>query len=404
MDILSNINVQGDISFSGNIIGNIPGASISTEAYNSIKNINGLYSSFGYEDIPSDKINDHGTLSISESQSLLGTIMGRTKPSTVVCDKWFTELMGSNASSSIFTIPTHEGKYMIMSSVPFDQNGTVGNQIFYMKDDSSVVFPYSFTLTPNDQINSWLTEDGSKTNYNNLISTGRHKVQGVSESELSSYNAPFASIDPVVVYVQSDLAQPQGSRPVSQFVISNTGVYYRTGTQYNMPATWTNLVSTYETPISALSDNLIQSKSDGLYVSGKAPIIPKLSNVGFTMLLSTPDKTFNNAVRYSDTFAISNPVGANSFGGISLYNVAEMKLNHYFVDASNNILDAKVDYLITSTTSSVVNFKIFLTIYGTPTALYSLADDSAWPPDGGIVNIPISCKILLGTTPSALGY
>lgn len=39
MDILSNINVQGDISFSGNIIGNIPGASISTEAYNSIKKI-----------------------------------------------------------------------------------------------------------------------------------------------------------------------------------------------------------------------------------------------------------------------------------------------------------------------------------------------------------------------------
>ena len=145
-----------------------------------------------------------------------------------------------------------------------------------MKDDSSVVFPYSFTLTPNDQINSWLTENGDKVNYNNLIGTGRHKVQGVSESEMSSYNAPFASIDPVVVYVQSDLAQPQGSRTVSQLVISNTGVYYRTDTQYNMPTTWTNLVSTPSVSISALSDNLVQSKSDGLYVSGKAPIIPKL--------------------------------------------------------------------------------------------------------------------------------
>lgn len=404
MDILSNINVHGDISFSGNIIGNIPGASISTEAYNSIKNINGLYSSFGYEDIPADKINDHGTLSISASQAMLGTIMGRTKPSTVVCDKWMTSLLdGSSVSSSFYTIPTHEGKYMIMSAVPFDQNGSVGCQTFYMKDDASVVFPYSFTLSPNDQINNWLTENGTKTNYNSLLSTGRHKVQGVLQSELSTYNAPFASTDPVVVYVQSDLAQPQESRPISQFVISPQGIYYRSGLFQSMPTTWTNLVST-GISISTLTDNIAQSKSDGLYVSGKSAIIPKFSNTGFTLLLSTPDKTFNNAVRYSDTFSITNPVGANSFGGISLYNIAEMKLNHYFVDAANNILDAKVDYLITSTTSSVLNFKVFVTIYGTPASLYSLSDDSTWPPEGGIVNIPISCKILLGTTPSALGY
>lgn len=378
MNFLSNINVQGDISFSGNLIGNLPSATASTELYNSVKDNNGLYSAFGYEDIKSENIIQHNILTPIEALNLINTITSGEKPNEITCHTWNTKKPNNDMMLTTVTyIPTKDGHYILQSNAPLDTTGGLfGSVLIYFSDTGGTPIILSFNTSPNDNITDWTSIDKVKTNYNSVLITGRHKVEGVSEDDVSTYNAPFASASPIIVYVQSDSEQElQTDRTVTQFVISSKGLYLRSATQsndtgYNFTE-WVNVTSTDK--------------------------VPRFSNVVTSISFTAPDKTYNNAVRYSNLFSIPNPLGVASINGSPINLLVETKLNHYFTDSQGNVLDTKLDYVVWSTTNAQISFKVYLTIFGTPTGAYLLANDSQWPSPGVFENVPVAFNIILGS-------
>lgn len=402
-NILNGLNVSGDIQFSGNLIGNIPSASVSTDSYNSIKSTDtGLYSAFGFENLPPENIINKGTMTVTEVQEFSSTILVGEKPTSPTLYTWSTTIGNGTLKNSAATIiPTEGGKYIILAGYPLDSTGNVtGLQGMYFPDGGSPSLFLSFIEDNNYPVDS--RNGNQKTDYDQLFSTNTYIVSGVSASEMATYHAPFASDSEVRVYVQNTTIN--GVQNTSQMVISTQGIFYRSGVYGNLPSTWQLISSNASVTIDPANDNILQNRANGLFVSAANPAIPKFTSTTLYMNLDSPLIYPNGSRKYTATVSLNNPTGVANYNNVGLYRIADVKLNHYFLDADGNPIQTQVFFIPTTTTSSQLNYNVKVFIYGNPAGVYSAQDDSPWPSSGEVSNFSVSILILVGSTLSNLGY
>lgn len=165
---------------------------------------------------------------------------------------------------------------------------------------------------------------------------------------------------------------------------------------------WLKVTASVE--IDPLASNIAKMNSNGLYVNGAHPVIPKMVSATLTGELYFHTDLPDGTDMFYQTINLDNPLGITQLGSVSLSTQFCFEPAYYYLDGNN----AHVPYQIYPTekkiSSSTVELTFLVVMAATPKRAFKLVDHlEVQTAEGAKLPFKTAVQMLIGTTLSQNG-
>nr|DAY66767.1 MAG TPA: hypothetical protein [Caudoviricetes sp.] len=160
-----------------------------------------------------------------------------------------------------------------------------------------------------------------------------------------------------------------------------------------------------EVTVSPSANNILKSNSDGLFVNGAHPIVPKMDAKTVSGNMVVEKTLTGGAVICKTTVDVNNRLGVTQLSGVSIYSQCLLENKLVYLAADGGIIDAYFYVSGTKTTASTITHTIRVVLAKIPSKVIDITDLSETEVQYENSNLPVKIVIkhLAGTTLSQNG-
>lgn len=160
-----------------------------------------------------------------------------------------------------------------------------------------------------------------------------------------------------------------------------------------------------EVTVSPSANNILKSNSDGLFVDGAHPIVPKMDAKTLSGNMVVEKTLTGGAVICKTTVNVNNRLGISQLSGVSIYNQCLLENKLVYLAEDGSIIDAYFYISNTKTTASTITHTIRIVLAKVPSKVVDITDLSETEVQYQDANLPVKIVIkhLTGTTLSQNG-
>ena len=157
--------------------------------------------------------------------------------------------------------------------------------------------------------------------------------------------------------------------------------------------------------MSPSANNILKSNSDGLFVNGAHPIVPKIDAKTLSGNMVVEKTLTGGAVICKTTVNVNNRLGVTQLSGVSIYSQCLLENKLVYLAADGGIIDAYFYVSGTKTTASTITHTIRVVLAKVPSKVVDITDLSETEVQYENSNLPVKIVIkhLAGTTLSQNG-
>lgn len=157
--------------------------------------------------------------------------------------------------------------------------------------------------------------------------------------------------------------------------------------------------------MSPSANNILKSNSDGLFVNGAHPIVPKIDAKTVSGNMVVEKTLTGGAVICKTTVDVNNRLGVTQLSGVSIYSQCLLENKLVYLAADGSIIDAYFYVSNTKNTASTITHTIRVVLAKVPSKVIDITDLSETEVQYENSNLPVKIVIkhLAGTTLSQNG-
>ncbi|EFY0470411.1 hypothetical protein D4L80_20345, partial [Shigella sonnei] len=173
-------------------------------------------------------------------------------------------------------------------------------------------------------------------------------------------------------------------------------------TEYQLPI---EKLGGTEVTVSPSANNILKSNSDGLFVDGTHPIIPKMDAKTLSGNMVVEKTLTGGAVICKTTVDVNNRLGVSQLSGLSIYSQCLLENKLVYLAEDGSIIDAYFYISNTKTTASTITHTIRVVLAKVPSKVVDITDlsETEVQYENGNLPVKIVIKHLAGTTLSQNG-
>lgn len=160
-----------------------------------------------------------------------------------------------------------------------------------------------------------------------------------------------------------------------------------------------------EVTVSPSANNILKSNSDGLFVDGAHPIIPKMDAEILSGNMVVEKTLTGGAVICKTTVDINNRLGVSQLSGVSIYSQCLLENKLVYLAEDGSIIDAYFYVSKTKNTASTITHTIRVVLAKIPSKVIDITDlsETEVQYENGNLPVKVVIKHLAGTTLSQNG-
>jgi hypothetical protein len=165
---------------------------------------------------------------------------------------------------------------------------------------------------------------------------------------------------------------------------------------------WMKVTASVE--IDPVATNIVKMNSNGLYVNGSHPVIPKMVSATLNGELYFHNDLPDGTDMFYQTISLENPLGITQLGGVSLSTWFSFEPAYFYLDGNNVHVPYQIYPVERKISSSAVELAFLVVMAATPKRAFKLSDlTEVQIAEGAKLPFKTAVQMLIGTTLSQNG-